>query len=138
MPEEDHKILKCNHGEKSMRAPFVIYVDLECLLEKMNACHNTPEKSSTAKVNKHTPSGYSLFTNCSFDTTKNKFEYYRGKNYMEKFCKDLKEYGTKIINYEEKAMIPLTKEEEKIHRRQEKCHICKKRFSTDDNNKKTS
>ena len=29
MPEEDNKILKYNHREKSMRAPFVIYVDLE-------------------------------------------------------------------------------------------------------------
>ena len=32
MLEEDNKILKYNHGEKSMRAPFVIYADLECLL----------------------------------------------------------------------------------------------------------
>ena len=72
MPEEDNKILKYNHGEKSMRAPFVIYVDLECLLEKISICHNNPEKSSTVKINKHTPSGYLLFTHCSFDTTKNK------------------------------------------------------------------
>ena len=36
MLEEDNKILKYNHGEKSMRAPFVIYADLECLLEKMS------------------------------------------------------------------------------------------------------
>ena len=35
----------------------------------MKACHNNPEKSSTAKINKDTPSGYSLFTHCSFDTT---------------------------------------------------------------------
>ena len=27
MPEEDNKILKYNHGEKSMRAPFVIYAE---------------------------------------------------------------------------------------------------------------
>ena len=33
-------------------------------------------------------------------------------------------------------MIPLTKKEEKKHNKQEVCHICKKRFSTDDNNKK--
>ena len=38
MPEEDNKILKYNHGEKSKRAPFVIYADLESLLEKMNTC----------------------------------------------------------------------------------------------------
>ena len=43
MPEEDNKILKCNEGEKSMRLPFIIIADLECLLEKMNTCHNNPE-----------------------------------------------------------------------------------------------
>ena len=72
IPEEDNKILKCNHGEKSMRAPFAIYPDLECLLEKMSTCHNNPEKSSTTKVNKYTLSSYSMFTRCSFDTTENK------------------------------------------------------------------
>ena len=32
MPNDSNKILKYNHGEKSMRAPFVTYADLECLL----------------------------------------------------------------------------------------------------------
>ena len=34
MPNDSNKILRYNHGEKSARAPFVIYDDLECLLEK--------------------------------------------------------------------------------------------------------
>ena len=34
MPNDNNKILKCNHGEKSMRSPFAIYADLECFLEK--------------------------------------------------------------------------------------------------------
>ena len=34
MPEEDNKILKCNQEEKSMKVPFIIYADLESLLEK--------------------------------------------------------------------------------------------------------
>ena len=55
-----------------MRAPFVIYADLECLLQKISNCHNNAEKSSATKVNKYTPSGYSLFTHCLFDTTENK------------------------------------------------------------------
>ena len=45
IPEEDNKILKNNQGEKSMKVPFIIYAGLECLLEKMNTCHNNPEKS---------------------------------------------------------------------------------------------
>ena len=45
-------------------SPFIIYADLECLLEKINTCYNNPEESSTTEINKHTPSGYSLFTHC--------------------------------------------------------------------------
>ena len=63
-----------------MKVPFIIYADLEPLLEKMSTCHNNPEKSSTTKINKHTPSDYSLFTHCSFDATKNKLDGYRGKD----------------------------------------------------------
>ena len=68
----------------------------------MNTCHNNPEKLSTTKANKRTPSGYSLFTHCSFDTGKHKLDYYRDKSCMKKFCLDLKEHATKIINYEQK------------------------------------
>ena len=70
MPEEDNEILKYNHGEKSMKVPFIIYAKLESLLEKMSICNNNAEKPSATKINKHTPSGYSLFTYCSFDATK--------------------------------------------------------------------
>ena len=34
MPNDKNKVLKYNHGEKSMRAPFVVYPDLKRLLEK--------------------------------------------------------------------------------------------------------
>ena len=70
MPDEENKILKCNHGEKSMRVPFIIHADLECLLEKMQSCQNNLEKSCVEKKTNHTSSGYPLFTNCSFDATK--------------------------------------------------------------------
>ena len=115
MPEEYNKILKFNQGEKSIKSPFIVDADSECLLEKTNTCHNNPEKSSTTKINKHTLSGYSLFTYCSFDTTKNKLDYYRGRNCIKNFCLDLREHVTKISNYEKKEMIPLTKKEEKKH-----------------------
>ena len=105
-------------------------------MKKFNTCHNNPEKSSKTKIHKHTPSGYSLFAHCSFDTTKNKLDYYRGKNCMKNFCLDVREHASKIINYEKKEMIPLTKKEEKKHNKQKGCYICKKGFSTDDSNKK--
>ena len=102
MLQEGNKILKYNHVEKFMRAAFVIYVDLECLLEKISTCPNDPKKSSTTKINKHTPSGYSLFTCCSFDTTENQLDCFRSEDCMKNFCLDLKQHVTKIINYEKK------------------------------------
>ena len=102
MPNENNKILKYNHGEKSMKVPFIIYADFESLLEKIGTCHNNPKKWSTTKINKHAASGYSLFTQCSFYVTKTELDYYRGSNCMKKFCKDLKGHATKIINFEKK------------------------------------
>ena len=98
MPEEDNKILKYNHGEKPMKVLFTIYADLESLLEKMKTCHNNPEKSPANKINKRTASGFSLLTHCSFDTTKNKLDYYRCKNCIKYFCLDSREYATEIIH----------------------------------------
>ena len=57
MPRADNKILKYNHGEKSMKVPFIIFADLESLLEKKNT-YNNPKNSSTTKISKHTPSSY--------------------------------------------------------------------------------
>ena len=58
MPNEDNKIIKYNQGEKSIKSPFIIYADLECLLKKMSTCYNNPEESSATEINKHTPSGF--------------------------------------------------------------------------------
>ena len=40
MPTKDNNIIKYNQGEKSIKMPFTIFADLECLLEKMSTCHN--------------------------------------------------------------------------------------------------
>ena len=55
---------------------------------------------------------------------------------MKNFCLDLREHATRIISYEKKERVSLTKEEKKTYREQKVCYICRKRFSTDDNNKK--
>ena len=136
LPIKRSNTIKYSHGEKSIKMPFTIYADLECLLEKMSTCQNDPNKLSTTKINKHMPSGYSIFTHCSFDESKNKNSYYRGDDCMKKFCKDLTEHSTKIINYEKKKMISLTTEEKILYNKQKVCYICKKEFDNNDNNKK--
>ena len=101
-------------------------------IRKNEYCINNPNESSTTKINKHTPSGYSIFTHCSFDKSKNKVNYYRGKDCMKKFSKDLREHVSKIINYEKKKMILLTAEEKIYHNKQRICYICTKEFNIND------
>ena len=43
MPK-DIKILKYNHGGKSIKVPFIIYSNLKSLFEKMSPCHSNPKK----------------------------------------------------------------------------------------------
>ena len=50
MPKWVEKILKYNPGEKSLKAPFAIYLDLECLLKKEQSHQNNNlEESYTEK-----------------------------------------------------------------------------------------
>ena len=53
------------------------------MFTRMSTCQNNRNESSTTKINKHTPSDYSLFTHCSFDNSKNKLNYYRGEDCMQ-------------------------------------------------------
>ena len=51
-----------NKYHKSDKGPFIIYADLESLIQKIYVCKNNPEKSSTRTVGEHIPSGFSLST----------------------------------------------------------------------------
>ena len=43
MPSGDTKILEFNQYQKSDKAPFIIYADLECIIEKTDGCKNNPQ-----------------------------------------------------------------------------------------------
>ena len=118
MPTKLNKFLKYNHGEKSLKAPFVIYVDLECLLLKQQSCQNNPNKSYTERKGIHEPCGHSLDLICSFDSKEDK-----------------KELGTKVVNYEQKEMTPLT-DENRYYEEEKKCYICRKAFCCDKKRKR--
>ena len=126
MPEKSKNISKYYSGEKSLKAPFTLYADFECLLIKEQSCQNNPKNSYTERNAEHEPSGYSLNLIFSFDSTKNKHYVYRGKDCAEHFCKKIKELGTEIINYEKKQIIPLTDEGIKSYEKQKQCHTCEK------------
>ena len=60
MPTKVNKTLEYNQGEKSLKAPFTIYADLECLLLKQQSWQNNPNESYTERKAMHEPLGYAL------------------------------------------------------------------------------
>ena len=107
MPTEDNNTLKHNHGEKSLKVPWVIYADFEYLPIKQQSCQNNPEESYTERKAIHKPCGYSSDLVSSFDSKQDKHSVYRRKDCTKKICKDFKRHVVKIINFKEKDMIPL-------------------------------
>ena len=100
MPKWVEKISKYNPEQKSLKAPFAIYLDLECLLKKEhsrennsnnnnnnNNNNNIEESYTEKKAKKLKPSGWAMFTSCSFDKKENKLNYYRGKDVLKNYVK---------------------------------------------------
>ena len=109
MPSEDTKLLKFNQYQKSDRAKYIIYVELECIIAKIDGCKKNPENSSTAKVSKHIPSGFSMSAISPFRSIENKHNVYRGKDCIKTFSEFLREHAMKTINFKKKEMKLLAK-----------------------------
>ena len=105
MLSEDSKILNFNQQQKSDKATFIIYKDLECIIEKIDACKNSLENSSTTKVSEHIPSGFSMSIISSFRSIENKHNVYGGNDCMKKFCEFLREHAMNIINFKKNKVI---------------------------------
>ena len=128
MPFEDTKLLEFNQYQKSNKAPFIIYTDLECILEKIDGCKNNPENLSTTKVSKHIPSSFSMSTISLFISIENKHDVYRGKDCMKKFSEFLREHVMKIINVKKKKMKLLSKEQQESYENAKICYIYQGKF----------
>ena len=72
-------------------------------------------------MSKHTLCGYSMDTQCSFDTTK-------GEDFisMKNICKDLREDAIETTDCKKMEMTPLADDESKSYTNQTICNMCKK------------
>ena len=55
MSTKDPKIFGFSQYQKSDKALFIIYADLECLIENIDECKNNLENSITTKVGDYIP-----------------------------------------------------------------------------------
>ena len=90
MLSEDTTILEFNQYWKYDKAPFIIYTDLECMIEKIEICKNKPEHSSATKVSRHISSGFSMSKIYHLKAQKISIMY-SGKDRVKNFCEYLRE-----------------------------------------------
>ena len=122
MTSEDTKILEFNQYQKSDKAPFIIYANLERVIEKIDGCKNNPENPSTTNVSERIPSGFSISTISSFKSKENKDDVYRGKDCMKSFFEFLRQQAIKTINFFKKKKL-LTKEQQESYKNAKICYI---------------
>ena len=134
LPEKSKKIKKHKFGSKALRMNDIMFLDLEFLLLKYDACSNNPNKSYKKYDAYHEACGYStsVLRNHSKETT---ICYYRGKDCLSTLCKEVREKATELYNTEKLPMIPLTHKQEKKYSKSDKCYISKKNFITNKKNK---
>ena len=90
--------IKTSATSYSDKALFINYANLGCIIQKIDGCKNSPENSSTTKVNEHIPSGFSMSAISLFrskDTNHNILIEYKclscSRSYQRKFYEKLKE-----------------------------------------------
>ena len=128
MPSQNTKILEFSQYQKSDKAPFIIYANLECLIENVGGCNNNPENSSTTKVGEYIPSGFPMFTISSIKSIENKHDVYSGKDCLKKFGESLREHAMKMINFKKKKLKLLPKEQQESYKKAKICYICREKF----------
>ena len=75
---------KSNQCMKSNKMPYIIYADIESLIQKIDNCKNNPGKSFTAEIGEHISWGYSMSTIWLFDHIERKHSLYCRKDSMKK------------------------------------------------------
>ena len=134
MPKPNKNILKFKSNEKSLYMPHAIYADLEVILKKIQSYQSNPENSYSENKNVHTACSYALHMIRTYDD--DLITSYRGTDCIEKFTRALKTMAKMITDTPQKPMTPLTDQENRKHKRSNRCHIYNEKFIHNKENEK--
>lgn len=125
LPNEKNKYLKFKNFHHREKVPFVVYADLECILEKVEG----DQAKNTQNIQKHIPFSIGYYLKCSYDDSLSKYEFYRGRDCQNWFVEKLQDIATTVngILSDVKPM-ELTSQEQYEFTMAKKCHICHKPF----------
>ncbi|XP_043275302.1 uncharacterized protein [Venturia canescens] len=86
LPAENDKWLEFTNANRKERLPFVVYADLECILEKTSA-----EEREKNKSQHHRVFSVGYYVKCSYDDSLSGYHERRGEDCVEWFVEELKQ-----------------------------------------------
>ncbi|XP_065211441.1 uncharacterized protein LOC135839374 [Planococcus citri] len=131
LPLKSDNICEFTNYNRSMKIPFTIIADFECILRKLEKTKEE-EEAKTQKIQEHIPIScvyYILYENG--EISENMFEYF-GSNTPQVLCEKLSEDAVRIANeyiYNCKKMKKLTNIQKCEYREATICHICERNLS---------
>ncbi len=131
LPIDGENILKFKNFQNKDRLPFVLYADLECILEKYDADTNKPNLTKTKKYHKHIPCSIGYYLKCSYNNALSKYRSYTGENCVTWFVQQLKILSKQFSEIFSNTipMTPLTAEQIESYNSATHCHICSLPFN---------
>lgn len=131
LPSEKEKILKYSNYKNKEKVPFVIYADIESILEKYKDLKLT---THTKKYQKHEAFSIAYYLKCSYNDSLSRFKCFTGKDCKIWFVKELEKIANELqsIFSQPIPIKPLTMEQNNEFHSSQYCHICSKPFVPDD------
>lgn len=131
LPNANNKILKFQNHRFKDNVPFVLYADIECLLESLDETNNL----DTSVYQRHVPMSVAYYIQCSFNESLCKTNFYRGQDCIQWFVNELKSLAESLDTEYFKNIIPmesLTDQQKLDFQTAKFCHICEKQFKEND------
>ncbi|XP_024885115.1 uncharacterized protein LOC112463153 [Temnothorax curvispinosus] len=136
LPNERDKWLSFDNYDRKERLPFVVYADLECLLERRER-ENVEGGSRTERYayQRHVPFSVGYYLCCTYDDTASAYRYRRGEDCVSWFVNELRVLARHVKNKfsTNVAMVELTEDEKSEFLLATHCHVCEKPFQPENN-----
>jgi len=114
MPSEEDKWLRFTDVSKQLKVPFVVYADFECILERRYGCQPDPKRSSTIRLAKHVPSGFTYKVVGVTEDLTEAHVTYRGPNAADVFVEHMVELEDRLLHVL-RDQKPMEMTEEDVH-----------------------
>ena len=129
MPKQGSTV-EFKDGQNQFKVPFIMYADVELILELIESPNRNLYRSYTNEINQHTPSGWCVYSKFAYGYIDNLVRLYGSKDCIETFCSYIKGEAHRLYHmFPEEPMDPLTKKQWKKYKQSTNCHICYKPFT---------